>query len=125
MAMPAEKTATPDAHMREAPTLKPAAVVWQSDAFHAWREAMVKLPKEMLLEDLIHVPTVWKLVQSQNQSRVRRFDRLTLINESERWAVKDVMVIAASNTAVHLALRASDRITLPAPLPGEIGPEIW
>ena len=115
-----EKTsggASPDA--REPPTMKPFALARQSEGF-AWREAFVRLPPGQLLEDLLDVPGVWKGIQNLWQTQARRYDRVTCVAHDGSWAVKDIMVVAADNTKVILALKPSDRITLPPQLPTEL-----
>jgi hypothetical protein len=112
----AEK-ASPEA--REAPLIKTAALRWNSENF-CWREAMVRLPAGMLLTDLLDTPAVWKPLQSVKQTQLARGDRVTCVSADESWCVKDILVVSADNTKVILALKASDRISLPAKLPGEI-----
>lgn len=104
-----ETKATADA--RAAPVMKSHALTWQSQG-SVWREAFVRLPEGMLLQDLQDVPTVWKNIQSTAQTSLQRFDRVTCVAFDESWAVKDVMVADADNQRVVLAIRAGDRITL-------------
>ncbi|HEY7084260.1 MAG TPA: hypothetical protein VH519_05535 [Hyphomicrobiaceae bacterium] len=86
---------------------------------------MIRLPEGMLIQDLMDVPTCFKGIQSQPQTRLRRYDRITCVSHAGDWMVKDVVVTAADQTQVFLALRPTDKITLPATLPGEIPPEVW
>src|SRR5262249_15635549 len=76
MTMVAETQATADA--RSPPAMKANCLTWQAQGY-AFREAFVRLPNGMLLEDLIDVPTVWRLVQSAPQQRLQRFDRVTAV----------------------------------------------
>ena len=100
------------AEAREAPAIKSSALDWQSQG-HCYREAFVRLPDGLLLQDLQDVPGCWKNVQQVPQKALQRFDRVTAVAYDESWAIKDVMVIDASPSSVTLAIRPNDRITLP------------
>lgn len=106
---PADQQASPEA--REAPLIKSNALAWQSEG-QCWREAFVRLPLGLLLQDLQDAPGVWKLVQQAPAMALRRLDRVTAIAFDESWMVRDVVVIASDKASVTLAIRPGDRITL-------------
>lgn len=116
MAKQPEKTtskseASPEA--REAPVLKTNALKWQSEGF-AWREAFVRLPQEALFSDLQDDPTIWRNIQAVPQTALRKFDRVTIVAFDESWIAKEILVADADNQRVLLALRPTDKITLPS-----------
>jgi hypothetical protein len=108
--------ASPDA--REAPIIKSAALNWQSQG-HSYREAFVRLPDGLLLQDLQDVPSVWKNVQQVPSKALQRFDRVTAVAFDESWMIKDVVVVDANVDRVTLAIRPNDRISLPTKTGGE------
>ena len=102
------------AEAREAPVMKSTALEWQSEGFK-WREALVSLPQGVLFQDLQDSSSViWKKIQATPQTALRRFDRVTCVAFDGCWAVQDAMVVYADGTHVELALKPSDRITLPS-----------
>jgi hypothetical protein len=106
---PAQPKASPEA--REAPLIKTTQLTWQSSG-HFWREALVRLPAGLLLQDLQDAPGVWKPIQSAPAMALRRFDRVTCIDFDESWMLKDVVVTSCDNASVTLAIRPGDKITL-------------
>jgi hypothetical protein len=109
----AEVAVTASADAREAPALKTTALTWQSHGF-CWRDAFVQLPEGMLFQDLQDVPAIWRLLQRVPQTALKRFDRVTCVAFDQSWCAKDVLVVDADETGVVLALKGSDRITLPS-----------
>jgi hypothetical protein len=99
-----ETTASADA--RAAPLLKSAALTWNSDNF-VWRDCLVRLPKEAILQDL-NVPEIWWGIQSTPQKALRPLDRVTAISFDGSFIVKDVLVIEADHQRAVLAIRPSD-----------------
>jgi hypothetical protein len=117
MAKPMEKVAekTTDkasADAREPPVMKSGALTWQSEGYE-FREAFVRLPAGMLIQDLQDVPAIWKHVQQAPQKALKRFDRVTCVSHEGTWCLKDLLVIDADATRVVLAIKPSDRIALP------------
>ena len=116
MAKNIEKVAA-SADAREPPQMKSTALTWQSEGF-VWREAFIKLPEGMLMADLVDVPEFFKNIQQVRQTELRRFDRVTCVAFDGSWGVKDIMVADADATRVVLAIKPSDRITLPSKAAG-------
>src|SRR5262245_52530566 len=114
-----ENQVTARADAREPPTMKPQALAWQAQG-HCWREAMVRLPAGMLPQDVYDVPAIWKAIQSAPQTRLHRYDRVTCVSHDGTWMIKDAVVIGADNKQVLLAVKPTDRITLPPKLPMEL-----
>ena len=105
----AERATGATPHAREAPALKNSALQWNSDGF-IWREALVRLPAGAIRQDLDD-PTWFKGIQSVPQTRLRVWDRITLV--ADGWAVRDALVIEADDGRVVLHIRPSDFIRMP------------
>lgn len=93
---------------REPPEMKAQALSWQMEGY-SWREAYVRLPEGMILQDL-NDPSIWRNVQHNRVTALQRFDRVTCVAWDESWLVKDAVVVDASATTVVLAIRPGDVI---------------
>ena len=108
---------TARADNREAPVIKSNALEWQSEGFQ-WREAILWLPDGVIFQDLEDASSsMWKNIQGQPQTALRRLDRVTCVAFDETWLAKDVVVVYADNSRVVLAIKPSDRIALPNNVP--------
>src|SRR5262245_18692176 len=87
-----EPKASPEG--REPPTMKASALTWQHDGY-VYREAVIRLPVGMILQDLQDVPGIFKQIQQSRQTSLRRFDRVTCIAHDESFLVRDAIVIDA------------------------------
>ena len=114
------KADMPSAGERAALVMKSTALGWQSEGYH-WRDALVRLPAGIIIQDLLDATSgIWKSIQATPQTALRRFDRVTCVAFDESWAVKDAMVVHADATCVVLAIKPSDRITLPGHATGQV-----
>ena len=114
------KADMPSAAERAAPVMKSTALGWQSEGYH-WREALVRLPAGIMFQDLLDATSgIWKSIQSTPQTTLRCLDRVTCVAFDQTWAVKDAMVVHADATCVVLAIKHSDRITLPNHAAGQV-----
>lgn len=86
---------------REVPAISPKTFKWQSEGF-AWREAFVRLPDGMILQDLNDHPTAWRKVQSEHWCAFRQWDQVRAVSWDEDWFI-DATVSFADMTQVILA----------------------
>ena len=91
---------------REPPEMKAHALSWQAEGY-SWREAFIRLPENMILQDL-NDPGIFVNIQRNRVTAMQRFDRATLVSWDESWMVKDAVVIDASATSVVLSIKPGD-----------------
>ena len=84
---------------RTAPEIDHARVVINHDG-QVWRTMFVRLPKDMIADDLKE-PSIWKAVQSTPRA-LRKFDELLLVSYNEDWFA-ECRVASASGVSVVLA----------------------
>ena len=94
-------TAKADSDEREVPAIKPQAFTWQSQGF-AWREAFVRLPEGIVAQDLQDSPTVWRKVQDNGNTALKKFDRVMCVANDETFVV-NAMVAEADRSKATLA----------------------
>ena len=82
------------------PTIEPRNVC--IDAGLHFRHALVRLPKNMIGDDL-RDPKIWRRVQAVRQSALIKFDRLLLVAFDESWAC-EAIVKHATNTEAALVI---------------------
>ena len=54
---------------REAPVIKTPAITWQHEGF-CYREAFVRLPEGLTIQDLNDTPTIWRNIQDNGSTIV-------------------------------------------------------
>ena len=114
------KAHMPSADERAAPVMKSTALGWQSEGYY-WREALVRLPAGIIFQDLLDAASgIWKSIQATPHTTLRCLDRVTCVAFDQSWAVENAMVVYADGTHVELALKPSDRITLPSNAPKQV-----
>ena len=84
---------------RKLPELE-AKHVTVSDAGHAWREVLVRLPKDMTADDL-RDPKIWKRVQAVRNTALIKFDNLLIFTFDESQYIRAI-VTHATSTEAHL-----------------------
>lgn len=94
-------TATkPAAAPRKLKELEAKHILKNADGF-AWREFLVRLPQGMAVADLIENPGLWRIVQGDARSALRKLDKLTIVDFAESVAA-ECIVQGASDSAVTL-----------------------
>jgi hypothetical protein len=102
MANKLEKSeAAPAATERKIPELE-AKHVTVSDAGQAWREVLVRMPKDMTADDL-RDPKIWKRVQAVRNTALIKFDNLLIFTFDESQYIRAI-VTHATSTEAHLAI---------------------
>ncbi len=88
--------------VREPPEFDYKALQWNSEGF-AWRTALVRAPKDLTAADLQNYPEkLWKKVQGNPATALRRWDRLTILASDESWMIPDAIVAEAAKGRVVL-----------------------
>lgn len=76
---------------RQIPVIKPkdqTGAYWQSQG-QAWREAFIVLPVGMVAQDLTDYPQeAWTLIQSNRNTALRRFDKVTCLAADGTWLLE-------------------------------------
>ena len=86
-------TVTAAASERIVPKIEPARVMFQAEG-QAWKHVVVRMPADMVLDDL-RDSNIWHKVQSDRTKALRHLDRVTLIAHDEAYLV-DCIVAAAT-----------------------------
>lgn len=92
---------------RKVPEIKAKAVTWNNEGF-AWREALVRLPEGMTLQDLNDHPEVWRQVQESNLASFRRFDKVRAVAWDESWIAEAVVNHADRGQVILAGIRKID-----------------
>lgn len=95
-----EKTKTVETK-REAPRIPQSALEWNSQSNFVYREAFVRLPDGLTLQDLNDTPTIWTNVQNNANAALRKWDTVRCVAYDEAWFV-DATVSFADRTKVIL-----------------------
>lgn len=95
---------------REPRPLSPQSLAIQTDGF-VFREWVMRLPADVILQDLHDSPTIWRAIQS-TQRALRPLDRVTAISFDQSWIVRDAIVAEADHQRVVLHIRPSDVVRL-------------
>ena len=82
---------------REVPVIIAANVIINSDGF-AWRDIMIRLPKDAVADDLKE-PGMWRKVQASDRA-LRRHDHLYIVSFEEDWAAECIVADATKDRAV-------------------------
>lgn len=100
---------------REAPAMKPDALAWNSEGF-AWRDAFVRLPQGLTLQDLNDAPTIWRLVQGNPNTALRQWDRIRAASFEEDWFVDATVSFADRNQVILCGIRKTEMPARSVPL---------
>jgi len=92
---------------REAPAIKTKALQWQSEGF-AWREAFVRLPQGLTLQDLNDAPTIWKNIQGDANTALRQFDCIRAVSYEQTWFVDATVSFADRNQVILCGIKKTD-----------------
>jgi hypothetical protein len=84
--------------------VSPVAVKVNSEGF-CWREILVRAPADAIQDDFRN-PAIWKLVQQNRTSTLRKMDRLTILAHNEEWII-EAIVAAATGTSATLRIQKS------------------
>lgn len=92
---------------RTAPVLKTSALQWQSEGF-VWREAFVRLPNGMTLQDLNDSPAIWENIQANAATALRQFDRIRAVAYDQAWIVDATVSFADRKQVLFAGIRKTD-----------------
>ena len=87
--------------------IKPTALQWQSEGF-CWREALVRLPQGATLQDLNDGPTIWRNIQDNKQTALRKWDRVRVVAFDELWFVDATVSHADHSKVVLCGIKKTD-----------------
>ncbi|APH74091.1 hypothetical protein [Aquibium oceanicum] len=82
---------------RKPAEIDPRLVTLNSNGF-GWREYMVRMPKEIVLDDLKE-PGIWRRVQSSGNS-LRKHDRVYMVAFDESWSAESIVTDSDMKKAV-------------------------
>lgn len=91
------KDETEELAHRKPVEIDPRLVTLNSNGF-GWREFMVRMPKEIVLDDLKE-PDIWRRVQTSGNS-LRKHDRVYLVAFDESWAAEAIVTDGDMKKAV-------------------------
>ena len=86
---------------RKLPEIEPRHVT-VSDAGQAFREVLVRLPKDAVADD-VRTPSIWKRVQAVKSAALVKFDHLLILTFDESQYIRAI-VTHATSTEAHLAI---------------------
>ena len=81
--------------------IAPRDVKINSEGF-AWRDVLIRMPKEMVADDL-RDPKIWKKAQTSPQTALRKLDHLFILTFDEKQMVRAV-VTHSTGTEAHLSI---------------------
>src|SRR5215207_10172076 len=80
------------------PFIDPANCVIQY-AGQAFKEVFVRLPKELIADDL-KIPELWRKLQAKPGKALRKFDRVIAVSFDESWLAEAVVADARGEIVV-------------------------
>lgn len=81
--------------------IAPSSVTKQCEGF-CWTEWFVRLPRDVVFGDLVNAPELWRAVQGDSRTALKKLDRVTLVDYDEKWMATAV-VAAATGSALTLS----------------------
>jgi len=92
---------------RKAPVIKSNALQWNMAGYH-WREALVRLPQGMTLQDLNDVPEIWANVQGNNSTALRQFDQIRAVSYDADWLVDATVSFADARQVILAGIKKTE-----------------